>query len=105
MMNKKLILIGNIFNHKDLFLKLFSFDELKEGWNAGSGLPISSKVILKTAYILSDILSNEIEVFPTERDSIQLEWDKFEIEIFDKYNEKGDYYGVDGFILLPKELQ
>jgi hypothetical protein len=101
--NKKLVLLGNIFNHPDLFLKLFGFEDLKDGWNAGSGLPVPSKVIYKAAQIMSEVLTNPIEVFPTGRESVQLEWGDFEIEIFDRYDDDKEDYGIESFMDFMEE--
>ena len=67
-------------------MKLLSFLDLNEGWNAGSGLPVPYAVINKAIYIMRK-LSMQPEVFPTGRESVQFEYAdngrELEIEIFE----------------------
>jgi len=100
--NKKLAHIGAIFLNPNLFIRLYGYEELEKGWNGYTAEPIPSKVIHKTAMILTEILTNQIEIFPTGRESTQLEWGDFELEIDGSYEEKKDQYGISGFIDLKE---
>ncbi len=64
-----------------------SFKDLEYGWNGDSAKPIPDSVIKTSQEILFSISSKLPEVYPTGRESIQLEYDKneksLEIEIFE----------------------
>lgn len=79
--------------------KISSFRDLPEGWNGYDATPISQKLIDVVAQILTR-LSRQPEIFPTGRNSIQLEYEKLngdylEFEIFENgvvnmYLQRGD---------------
>lgn len=72
---------------KENVQKLQSFLQLKQGWNTYDAPPFSATHILNTEKILRN-LSVQPKVFPTGRQSIQLEYEKpngdyLEFEIFE----------------------
>lgn len=72
--------------------KLEELSELEEGWNGYDAPPISDRVIDNTRTVLS-YLSFEPQIFPTGRNSIQLEYgddeNRIELEIFDNEAQYG----------------
>ncbi|MEQ6376304.1 hypothetical protein RZN25_05625 [Bacillaceae bacterium S4-13-56] len=66
--------------------KLYSFKELELNWNNNQGLPFDREIILFCIDIVSS-LTKQPDVFPTGRNSIQLEYEKengeyLEFEVF-----------------------
>lgn len=65
-----------------------SFQKLEPNWNFNNALPISEAVVLRVTKIITQLGVLQPEVFPTGRNSIQLEYDKengdyLEFEIFE----------------------
>lgn len=70
--------------------RIDSFKSLQQDWNGYSAAPISKKLIDSVTYILMN-LTRQPEIFPTARNSIQLEYEKLngdylEFEIFEDGN-------------------
>ena len=66
-------------------LKLESFSSLEDGWNGPASLKPTQEIINRTKALI-ELLRIQPEIFPTGRNSIQLEYERgnsyFEIEIF-----------------------
>jgi len=73
------------------FIKLHSYESLEEGWDGYDAPPVPKSVIDRAINIVSHPeLKNQPEVFPTARESVQLEYHKpnenyLEIEVFSDY--------------------
>ncbi len=68
--------------------KVSSFSNLKKGWNGYDAEPIDTSLIERVKEILVSLSTYQPEVFPTGRNSIQLEYEKengdyLEFEIFE----------------------
>jgi hypothetical protein len=84
---------------QDIIKKIESFRELEQDWNGYGANPFSEKLITK-ALDLAKQLSPVPKVFPTGRDSIQLEWETdnmfLEIEVFEDKIEIFNHAFYDG---------
>jgi hypothetical protein len=61
------------------FAKLYSFQELRHGWNQGRGDVITREAILKAARILQDAIRHfraAPDVMPLESGGVLLEWER-----------------------------
>ena len=62
-----------------------SFRDLQSGWNGGSGDPVPDSVIERALRIVRNLPFQRMDIFPTGRKSIQLEFDRgsdsLEVEI------------------------
>ena len=68
--------------------KVSSFSNLKKGWNGYDAKPISTTLVEMVKEALVSLSTYQPEVFPTGRNSIQLEYEKengdyLEFEIFE----------------------
>jgi hypothetical protein len=94
---KNEIKLEHFFEQNPLFVKIKnsikSFEQLTVGWDGYSAPAIPKKVISNTLMILESVKNITLlpEVFPTPRESIQLEYDKgersLEIEVFGNHFE------------------
>jgi hypothetical protein len=91
----------------DNLKRLDEISKLEENWNDNGAKPFSNRLITKARYIIDDLLIQP-EVFPTARNSIQLEYEKktgeyMEFEIYESsikvyivdQNENEDEYEIE----------
>lgn len=88
-----------------LVMRLDEIKSLEDNWNGYGAAPIDPQIIFKARKFLAQVkdLSSYISIFPTARQSIQIEWkkdDKYcEAEIFadsiEIYAEKNDVEQID----------
>lgn len=109
--------IGYQLKKLDLVRKLQSFQYLENNWNGYGALPIPEDVVRNATNLLFDLQSLP-QVFPTGRESVQLEFENFEtddyleIEVFkDKIvafsiinDEEKEPYSVDNINDLNKTI-
>ncbi len=62
-------------------MKLDSFKELENDWNGYGAEPFNEEHIEKVKFLVS-LLKIQPEIYPTARNSIQLEYGELEYEIF-----------------------
>lgn len=75
--------------HNEALSQIEQFNLLEENWN-GNHAEVFSKELVDKAKRILNLLSDEPEVFPTARNSIQFEYEKIngeylEFEIFEKF--------------------
>jgi hypothetical protein len=85
-------------NKEKLLIEINDYCKFVKGWNGYDAEPIPIKVVENAKVVLENLLDNDdIEVFPTARDSIQFEYEDnkkyVEIEIFG--NSVKIYYETD----------